>query len=232
MKLRPLVLDAKRRNTRLALVIEQFTPGDVATFCGVTRIFLGAIEPSEQKSRADWEAIGSDQRYGAIIARTDSEIVGFSLAFFPSDRTFWLLEYMAVDEPWRGKGLGERLFEATMQLAHKRRPGTLGIVEVDRPPSLAPSKHAAHRRIAFYARVGCRKLVPLDYLLPLRTAGQPPPMMLLVAGAPATNSLSHEFVDSLLRTLYYEVYGIPNTDWRIESMLSQLPHRLELQSLA
>ena len=102
--------------------------------------------------------------------------------------------------------------------------GNVGLVEVDQPRDEKTS-----RRLSFYARLGCRKVGDLNYILPLRTHGEPPPMMLLSTPLDGpTSYISRETVQRALERIYESVYHQSPDDPRIAQMLDGVPINLPL----
>jgi hypothetical protein len=131
---------------------------------------------------------------------------------------------MAVLPEQRGKGLGKSLFQRSLIMPD---PGNLGLVEVDQPHDDKTS-----RRLRFYARLGCRRVGDINYILPLRNHGEPPPMMLL--SVPLYGPTSYVRRDTLQRALeriYESVYHQPPDDPRIEQMMGGAPFHIPLTKI-
>jgi hypothetical protein len=160
--------------------------------------------------------------YRLIVATHEQTVLGFAAVFAPPDEAFALLEYLAVDERFRGGGVGGGLFRAAVEtLAGEGRGGPL-LLEVEAPVGDdATGRAQQERRRAFYRRLGCRQVAGLDYLLPLRTASTAPPPMHLFAHvtAPAV-SLSRADLERALRVIYSRVYGQDADDPRIAVMMA------------
>ena len=181
------------------------------------RIYQSSIEPSEQKPAALVKALISDPHYRVHLSIEGEKVTGFAMSFIPSRENFVLLEYMAVDEQLRSRGIGAALFEAASDIAVQYNVAL--VLEVDQPGSPISPGNDPTRRLRFYAELGCRKIAGLDYILPLSAHGSPPPMWLLVCGR--EQALSRSEMRDWLTTLYVEAYGQPETDPRIEAMLSE-----------
>lgn len=188
-------------------------------FDAAMAIYMQAIEPSEQKPAALLRQNLDDDRYTFLIAETSSGVTGFAIVFVPQSRDFWLLEYMAVAADSRSSGVGSQLFLAAVELAGRLAPKAPGILEVDAPTAQHPATGVVGRRLAFYARNGCRAVEGLRYILPL-DGKQPPPMQLLMHAQPPLSALATEKLKAWLSTLYCEVYGQAADDPRIVGMTS------------
>lgn len=188
-------------------------------------ICASVIERSEQKAEADLRATFVSPDYVFLAARRDDRVLGFASLFMPADEPFWLLEYLAVSHEAQGAGLGATLFASAVACAGDRT----GLLEVDAlPPDDDDRRGKAGRRLAFYGRLGCRRVAGVDYLLPLDTYGTPPPMLLL-ANAPAhVSSLRRDCMERWLRLIYSQVYAQSVDDPRITRMIAPLPDRVDL----
>ena len=195
----------------------QLNASDASLVNQFLRIYQSSIEPSEQKTAAQMRALVSDPHYRVHISVEGEKVTGFAMSFIPGRKHFVLLEYMAVDEQLRSRGIGAALFEAASDIAAQYNIPL--VLEVDQPGSpISPGNDTA-RRLRFYAEHGCRRIVGLDYILPLSAHGSPPPMWLLARGR--EQALSRSELRDWLTTLYVEVYGQSGTDPRIEAMLSK-----------
>ena len=99
--------------------------------------------------------------------------------------------------------------------------GRTGLVEAD--AVLGDPETIAARRQRFYRRLGCRKVADLHYLLPLRTHGVPPPMVLLALAPETVTSIPAMTVERWLRVIYVQVYAQRPDDPRIPEMIASLP---------
>lgn len=200
-------------------------------FDAVTAIYRDAIERSEQKSLQQLRAQIDDDRYACLIAEAaGGEIIGFAITFIPHSKEFWLLEYVAVAGNARSSGLGSALLTATIAYAAEHAPGAPGILEVDAPRDDLDASSPIRRRLAFYARHGCRLIEGLSYILPLSHAGTPPPMQLLLHTRRCT--IEKPELRRWLMTLYRDVYSQSPDDSRLERMLSHLPDSIALKEIS
>ena len=201
----------------MTLTIQRLGSADADAFERALGIYREAIEPSEQRTEAElWAALGRED-YLILAALRGQAVVGFVIAFLPDREDVWLLEYVATASSERGQGTGERLVRET-SLAAK---GRIGLVEVDEPHGGADTITA--RRVRFYRRLGCRQIDALSYLLPLRTHGLPPPMLMLAFAPDGVDSIPANTIERWLRVIYVEVYGQRADDPRIAQMTGRLP---------
>lgn len=189
-------------------------PLDEQAFAGAFAIYRDQIEPSEQKTEAEIRALLSRRDYRFVIAREDGRVTALALAFVPPRDSFLLIEYVAVSADRQGGGLGSKLFSLLVETLAQDR---IALLEVDAPRSGGGAEQR-NRRLAFYARLGCRIVEGVAYQLPLSHFGTPPPMVLL-AHAPATiRAIPRGRLIRWLRTIYTDVYAQPGDDHRIAAM--------------
>jgi GNAT superfamily N-acetyltransferase len=198
------------------LTIRQLGPGDADTFERALAIYREAIAPSEQRPEEEIRTLLGRPDYVVLAAEQGGEVVGFAISYVPLAEDFWLFEYVATTPAERGRGAGAALVLEATSLAGE---GRVGLVEADADTGYDP---VARKRLHFYTRLGCRKLDGLDYLLPLRTHGLPPPMLLLALAPPNVASLSVEAVERWLRLIYIGVYRQNEDDPRIAEMIGGL----------
>jgi len=200
----------------MSLTIRQLGPGDADTFERALAIYREVIAPSEQRSEEEIRTLLGRRDYVVLAAEQGGEVVGFAISYVPLAEDFWLFEYVATTPAERGRGAGAALVLHATSLAGE---GRVGLVEADVDTGHDP---VARKRLRFYARLGCRKLDGLDYQLPLRTHGLPPPMLLLALAPPNVASLSVEAVERWLRLIYIGVYRQNEDDPRIAEMIGSL----------
>ena len=206
--------------------IRELSPGDRHAFECIVALYREAIELSEQRPEAELRALLSRHDYQVLAAERDGAVAAFAISYVPSDRDFWLFEYAATLPLERGQGIGARLFRQAGVTAGK---GRIGLVEVD---SESDGAHeAAGRRLRFYARLGCRVVRGLNYLLPLRTHGVPPPMLLLALAPSGMTNVPRDAIERWLRLLYVDVYYQNADDPRIAEMVRGLPYEVKLAEI-
>ena len=210
------------------LQIYRLAPTDTPAFEALATIYATAIEPSEQKSVAALAAAFVQPLYRFIVAAEAGAIVGFSIVYLSQDADIWVLEYLAVAAAHEGKGVGGKVFAHSAAIAGPER---IGLIEADAETGKIDGSAMRRRRLAFYARLGCRRLGDISYLLPLQANGTPPPMDLLVHAPDAISSVSVETARDWLTRLYVEVYGQPADDPRIDLMLARQSREIALKSI-
>ncbi len=179
----------------------------------ITGIYLQAIPETERKPAAWLTEVITRKGFTLLVAIEAESPVGFATIFVPPDRGFSLLEYLAVDPNYRSRGIGAELFHASIVLANSSPM----LLEVDSADRFSLSHDERARRIAFYRRLGCRRIADLSYILPM---GNAPPMELMVANAPG--NITTIQLRQWLQTIYRDVYSVPPSDPRIAKMIETI----------
>ncbi|DAB36684.1 MAG TPA: GNAT family N-acetyltransferase [Sulfurospirillum cavolei] len=196
-------------------------------FDGFYAIYSTAFPPSEQKPREVLLAMCRASFYTIYLAYNDEKIVGFCIMYHPWNEDFFLLEYMAVDETLRGIGLGSTLLKQSIEALYQNYGVRALLIEIDSPEKSSAEQYIREKREQFYRKLGCKKIDPFDYILPLKSDEIPPPMELLVYH-PTLMHISREDLKRWLEILYSNVYGCDKDDARIEAMLEHTPPILNL----
>ncbi len=206
------------------LTIQPLAGADIDGLNEAYAIYHDAIELSEQRTEAVFKALADRPDYRFLVALRGTAMAGVAVSYIPRESDFWLFEYAAVAKAERGAGVGARLFMASRLTAGL---GRVGLIEVDVDTGTAGQA----QRLAFYARLGCRRLRGLDYLLPLETFGQPPPMCLLALAPPGVAFIGVDTIERWLRGIYADVYDRQLDDRRLARMIDPLPDDVALEAL-
>lgn len=178
------------------------------------------ISPDAFRKAIQYRAEGKEQRERNghfLVALQANEVIGMAYCRYfertPEGEALHLgyLLYLAVDERFRGHGIGANFYQAviaTLQADAAYRGGSLcGVIyEVERPElaSNEPDKINRRRRIRFYERLGAHILQGIDYIQPAVSDDQyPVPLYLMY------HPLTHNFSSRQLYDWFYElVFGI------------------------
>jgi GNAT superfamily N-acetyltransferase len=195
-------------------------------FEALLRIYREAIPEGERKQDAKLRAMVESDDYEFLVALDGHEAQAFSIVKRFSDADGCLLEYMAVDRPLRGRGVGGRLFRAACTTPAVATRHVLVEVESEGDEGLDRTVRA--RRKAFYRSLGCREVSGLAYVMPPVAASRPPAMNILIYNATLPPAIEKPRLRGWLECIYSEVYQVPPDDPRIASMLAALPDRITL----
>jgi hypothetical protein len=205
--------------------IEAIAPDDAPLLDAAFALYRDSIERSEQRPEPVFRALIHRPDYRFLAAKLDDDLIGVAVSWVPDNASFWLFEYAAVTERLRGNNIGANLFFASRLMAGQERTA---LIEVD----AFTGEELQAKRLAFYRRIGCRRLAGLDYILPLDAFGTPPPMWLLAFTSPDDQPAVSVFqVEAWLRAIYAHVYGKSLDDPRLAAMIDPLPDDVELAGI-
>lgn len=190
-------------------------------------IYCVSFPLSEQKPYEELLRMGSSSFYTIFTAQHDEKTLGFCIMFHKQTLDFYLLEYMAVDTQQRSLGVGSHLFTCACEYLVKTYGLKPFLIEIDSPEKPSNEQDIREKREQFYRKLGCKKVDPFDYILPLNTQEIPPPMELLVYH-PSLSFISKQHLSLWLEALYTHVYGCDKNDVRLATMLEHAPPTLNL----
>jgi ribosomal protein S18 acetylase RimI-like enzyme len=199
-----------------------------ARFDALYAIYCDAIAVREQKAKAELSAMVSRPGYRFLLSEKNNTVVAFSISFVATDGNFCLLEYMAVDKKYRGRGVGSELFEETVKSVYRQQAAMPILLEIDSDRQLSREYELRRRRQNFYRRLGCRRIADCAYILPLPGEGPPPEMDLFVYVPEPQPTIRRDNLRRWLQRMYRDVYGCSADDPRISMMLQGVPDPVEL----
>jgi GNAT superfamily N-acetyltransferase len=146
------------------------------------------------------------------VAEGPNGVCGFATGFHVSSIGLATIAYLAVEESWRGRGVGTALFNSLVDRWGSARPRSPHwiLLEVDRP-ELARSKverQLSERRIGFYERLGCRR-IEADFQAPPLGPELPVVPYWIYALPMREPDFRPLALRNALSDLYREVYGLP-----------------------
>jgi len=194
------------------------------------QIYASSIAAREQKSKAWICEMVSNPNNKVLVMKRDGQVKGFSILFLPRSQSFGLLEYMAVAQEERNRGMGGELFRRSMERARTPEGEAVPtLLEVDSDREESPDQSLRRRRQQFYRRLGCLRLAGLRYILPLPGEGPPPEMDLMIYPAANLREIQKSALEKWLKTIYQDVHRCPADDPRISKMLQGMPETVKLE---
>jgi GNAT superfamily N-acetyltransferase len=180
-----------------------------------------------------------DQRLMELLARDDyrlyallwnGNVAATAILYLPAGRDFVWLDYMAVREDLRNRGLGSALFrEVTNTASRERLAASFLLFEVDDDRSVGNAARSINRRrVEFYRRLGAKLIVNAEYVFP-SSSGAGVPMRLMVFGLRPEIQLSRDSVAAAVENVFCEVHGRDKDDTLLRSIVDHLPSRLILE---
>jgi GNAT superfamily N-acetyltransferase len=218
-----MLADGTRRMAD-AVELEQLKSRDGSTFRQLYAIYAASIVAREQKPEGWIGAMMGAPEYHVWVAKAGGLVRGFSIVFVPAAGGFALLEYMAVAQEERNRGLGRELFLQSLGCAVTPAGRKLPVVlEIDSDREPSSDRAMRTRREQFYRRLGCVRIAGLHYVMPLPGEGSSPEMDLMVHSAEPLDSLGLSDLKRWLQIIYRDVYRCSPDDPRIGQMLQDLP---------
>lgn len=191
-------------------------------------IYRESIDVREQKSRVQLAAMVSRPDYRFLLVQDGDSVVGFSISFVAVGESFCLLEYMAIDKRYRGRGLGSELFGETAHAIHREHGAFPILLEVDSDREPSADQELRRRRQSFYRRLRCQRIAGCAYILPLPGEERPPEMDLFVHVPEPAPPIRRASLERWLKVIYQGVYGCSADDPRIPLMLDGVSDPIQL----
>lgn len=210
------------------MINKALTTAADARFDALYAIYCDSISVREQKSKAELSAMVSRPGYRFLLFEQNNAVIAFSISFVAADENFCLLEYMAVDARYRGRGVGSKLFGETIGSVYTKHAAMPIVVEIDSYRQSSPEHEVGRRRQNFYRRLGCRRIAGCAYILPLPGEGPPPDMDLFIHVPEPQPTIRRARLQRWLQKMYRDVYGCSADDPRISMMLRGVPDPIEL----
>jgi len=211
----------------MALKFTQITAFSPPLLQQIEAIYVASFPPAE---RVPIPVIVNSVMDGALLLyaleeEEDSQIVGFAMLAALNNTGFYILDYLAVAEIARNRGLGARLLDEVADALRAR--GAAGIIlesesEREGAPSEVPLRQ---RRIAFYLRNGYAPLTGLPFYRVPDLSGGPVLSEMRLLWRP----LQHKTIEpagALLRacvlTIYANEYGLSADAPLVQATLAAL----------
>jgi GNAT superfamily N-acetyltransferase len=208
---------------RCPVVCRQDSPSESISI-QVRRIYMEAF-PTGQ--RVDYNALAAavaDGRRLLFTAEDGGQVLGFALTTPLPGTDLHCLEYFAVRQGERSRGIGTGLLRGVLSdlHAHQRASGLILEVESDQEGG-EEERDTRRARMAFYSRNGAYPVEEVPHFLaPDLIDGGTIEMQLMwlpAGGAPA--SLSRPELCAGIRGIYSQCYGLTPDDPRVEVTLRE-----------
>jgi GNAT superfamily N-acetyltransferase len=173
--------------------------------------FTTYFASDELKSYQHLTQLMSKKNYKLLLAKDPiiDEIVGYAFIYeFDRLQAIWL-DYMAIENQFRGSGYGALLFQ---KLTDWKKNGASGIfIEVEIPEENEGATRVNQlRRIHFYERLGAQQL-PIPYQLPTNEGGLP--MYLYFWPSPHVERLPKGQIQEAISEVFTSIHSdIKHTD--------------------
>ncbi|MBI3245285.1 MAG: GNAT family N-acetyltransferase [Deltaproteobacteria bacterium] len=184
-------------------------------FLQAMRIYGAEFPPDSRLTIARIRALLRAGSYRLIVGERDRQVTSFALVWVSRRPVFVHLDYIAVAQEWKGKGIGTALYRWLLaHLADFHPQAHLLTLEVD--DSL----------VGFYRRSQTQLLRDTPYLFPGPLG--PVPMNLMVHDVLGRSTLDRATVRGIIRGLYCGLHGRSPEDVSLHSCLKTLPAQIFL----
>jgi GNAT superfamily N-acetyltransferase len=193
--------------------------GSIDDLKNIYQRFTDDFASEELKSYQHLKLLMSKRNYKLLLAIDSAidETVGYAFIYeFDQIQAIWL-DYMAIDNQFRGSGYGSLLFK---KLTKWKQNGVSGIfIEVEIPEETeGVTRENQLRRIHFYGRLGAKKL-PIPYQLPTKEGGLP--MYLYFWSSPHIERLPKGQIQEAISEVFTSIHSdIKHTDDIINKIFS------------
>jgi GNAT superfamily N-acetyltransferase len=179
------------------------------------RIYLKEFPRDSRLSIDRIRTLLKEGNYQLIVAEKNGQVLGFALIWICRSPAFVHLDYIAVEQKWKGKGIGTALYRWLITHVPDFSPrARLLTLEVE------------DDLIAFYQRSQTRLLHNLSYQFPGPLG--PIPMHLMVHDAQGRTELDRRIVRGVMRALYCGLHRRKPTDPLLHWCLRQVPAKVSL----
>lgn len=149
-------------------------------------------------------------QYLLFAGLLEQQVIGFYLLELNPDHSYVFFNFLAVDAPYQGKGLGARLCRDAMHRFSQLSGYAWFFIE------------AEERQAIFYGRLGFWKLL-LDYQVPRFDGAGSVPMSLMVLPADEVpSSISRAELADIIRHIFTNGYLLSVDDARIAAQLARI----------
>jgi hypothetical protein len=159
-----------------------------------------------------------------VTTNKNGELLCFSLSFLPGS-DFVLLSYIATDATRRSGGFGSKHLKRLVEVLKAQYPNYLGLfleIESTKEAGLdAEIQKARLRRLAFYQRLGAKRLCKNYPMPPLAPGAKPRAGELLWIEFGASVVIDDTVLKRVVTELYAKAYNLPETDPLAQQVLAQ-----------
>lgn len=152
----------------------EIVEGTIQDLKNVYQRFTADFASDELKSYKHLKQLMSKKNYKLLLAKDPiiNQVVGYAFIYeFDRLQAIWL-DYMAIDNQFRGSGYGAHLFKKLTKWKQNGFSGGI-FIEVEIPEvKEGVTRENQLRRIRFYERLGAKRL-PIPYQLPTNDGGLP-----------------------------------------------------------
>ena len=179
-------------------------------------IYEQSLPSNERQSRSVIEDRLNQGLCTLFGVMEDTSVIGMMVIWIFEDTPFAFLDYLAVHQDYRGKGIGEFCMQKIMEEFAKMNKSML--IEVE-DPDFGEDRVTKIRRIRFYEKCGAKWLANIPYIIPPLDGTDPTPMLILIIANKEAAQLDGASVRDILRRIYRSVYQRSDDDPLLNSFI-------------
>lgn len=188
-------------------------------FAAAMAIYLEAFPATERHPIETVRQRVADSRSQLHVARSDGQVAFMALLWPFAGTDFILLDYLATDPAFRGRGIATRFME-NMRTRMEAQATNL-VMEVE-DPAHGDNPEERRRRFELYRHLGARRLEGIHYLLPPLHGSEPTDMILMLFPGRPEGFIRGEIVRHLITRIYAELYGRGEDDPLLDGSLAHI----------
>jgi GNAT superfamily N-acetyltransferase len=171
----------------------------------------------------------NSSNYHLLVASYRKIIIGISIVYLFYDLKIGFLDYLVVSEPYRGLGVGKKLFRYTLHKINKEiNHCTAMIIEIQKEDTKHNgSKEFNKDRIHFYSKMGVKFLKNFRYFLPPLSYIPTKEMYLALYPFNDFHTISKFSLFKYVYKIYSDIYNYDNKEI-IQNMFACFPSTFEL----
>jgi GNAT superfamily N-acetyltransferase len=188
-------------------------------------IYIASFPENERRPVATIEMEMKSGISRLIIGRMEDRVVLMALLHPINDTSFVLGDYMAIDEEYRGMGIGAAFLNNIFSILDDIEfDYLLGEIE---SPYLEEDELKA-RRVEFFRRLGMKELKDVRYILPPLQGTLPTEMILMVLCKTEADCLGGAEIKDILRRVFRNIYARGEDDEILALILERMPDTIKL----
>ncbi len=178
------------------------------------------------------DMLKNDHDYHLLVAVKDRLVVGMALLYVFRSLGIGLLDYMAVTLGHQGRGIGSKLFRYTLERFRAEVTNPTGLLLEVQKEDVNDSAERRKRidRIRFYARLGAKILVGVNYRLPPQHGSDPEETYLMIVPLKNLRSLSKNSILEFVKAVYSRVYRYQSDDL-LDMVARDLPRTIRISDV-
>lgn len=204
----------------IVINFNEITNTEHVYFRDAVKIYSESFPSNERHSLEVIKKRVTNKSYRMFIGHLNNEAVFMALFWYLKNSNFILLDYMAVKEKYRNKGIGGRFVKNVFSILEEKNK--YFILEVENP-KYGDNREQRKRRVKFYKRLGAMEMKNTRYILPALSGGEPTEMLLMVFPKYTGGKISGKLVKSIILQIYREVYNRNEDDRLLNTFIHTIP---------